>query len=416
MLAHLRALIRAESGATAVFFGLAVPVLIGGAGAAIEYVHLARDKAALQAAADSAALTAARELTLANADDARAITVAKSVAGSALSQQAGIVPAISAQVLDNHLAVAVAIDAEILSYFGKLMSMPTMQLHATATARLSGSTKLCVIALDPSSGGTVRLDKYAKLTADACSVQSNSKDAQGLTARDFAYLKAQRVCSSGGYDGRAGSNISPTPITDCPPIDDPLVKRPAPSAGGCDYTNTVVNRQTVTLSPGVYCGGLKIGNGAQVTLREGTYIIDGAPLTVNSGATLQGDYVGFYFRGDLATLSLASDSTISLSAPKVGSMAGILFFEDRSAPLLRTFAISSDNARKLLGTIYLPRGMLSVDANNPVADQSAYTVIVSRQLRLSAGPNLVLNANYSSTDVPVPDGVGPLGAKVSLSQ
>jgi hypothetical protein len=51
-----------------------------------------------------------------------------------------------------------------------------------------------------------------------------------------------------------------------------------------------------------------------------------------------------------------------------------------------------------------------------VADQSAYTVIVSRQLRLSAGPNLVLNANYSSTDVPVPDGVGPLGAKVSLSQ
>jgi hypothetical protein len=247
-------------------------------------------------------------------------------------------------------------------------------------------------------------------------VQSNSRDPQGLTARDFAYLKAQRICSSGGYDGRTGSNLSPAPVTDCPPIEDPLGKRPAPSAGGCDYTNTVVNRQTVTLSPGVYCGGLKIGNGAQVTLREGIYVIDGAPLAVNGGATLQGDYVGIYFRGNLATLTLAADSTISLSAPKLGSMAGILFFEDRSAPLLRTFAISSDNARKLLGTIYLPRGLLSVDANNPVADQSAYTVIVSRQLRLSAGPNLVLNANYSSTDVPVPDGVGPLGAKVSLSQ
>src|SRR3954462_8022757 len=92
MLAHLRSLIRSDKGTTAVLFGLALPVLLGGAGAAIEYVHLARDKAALQAAADSAALTAARELTLANADDARAITVAKSVAGSALSQQAGIVP------------------------------------------------------------------------------------------------------------------------------------------------------------------------------------------------------------------------------------------------------------------------------------------------------------------------------------
>src|SRR4051794_30090870 len=117
MLAHLRSLIRSDKGTTAVLFGLALPVLLGGAGAAIEYTHLARDKVALQAAADSAALTAARELTLANADDTRAVAVAKSVAGTALAQQTGIVPAISAQVQDNHLAVAVAIDADVLSYF-----------------------------------------------------------------------------------------------------------------------------------------------------------------------------------------------------------------------------------------------------------------------------------------------------------
>jgi len=83
---------------------------------------------------------------------------------------------------------------------------------------------------------------------------------------------------------------------------------------------------------------------------------------------------------------------------------------------MRRFSISSDNARKLLGTIYLPKASFYVDANKPVPDLSAYTVVVARQIELSAGPNLVLNANYGNTDVPVPKGVGPIGADVTLSQ
>ena len=41
-----------------------------------------------------------------------------------------------------------------------------------------------------------------------------------------------------------------------------------------------------------------------------------------------------------------------------------------------------------------------------VADLSAYTVIVTRQLDV-ASANLVVNSDYGGTDVPVPDGVGP---------
>jgi hypothetical protein len=51
-----------------------------------------------------------------------------------------------------------------------------------------------------------------------------------------------------------------------------------------------------------------------------------------------------------------------------------------------------------------------------VADQSAYTVIVARQLQLSASPNLVMNAMYTSTDVPVPEGVGPNGSAIALTR
>ena len=78
--------------------------------------------------------------------------------------------------------------------------------------------------------------------------------------------------------------------------------------------------------------------------------------------------------------------------------------------------IESDDARNLLGTIYLPAAQLEIIANNTIADKSAYTVIVAKKLTLDAGPNLVLNTNYSGTDIPVPNGVGPTGSGVFLSQ
>ncbi len=82
----------------------------------------------------------------------------------------------------------------------------------------------------------------------------------------------------------------------------------------------------------------------------------------------------------------------------------------------RRHLISSDDARMLLGTIYLPNGRLRVDANKPVADQSAYTIIVTRWMELDAGPNLVMNARYGATDVPVPNSIGVVGTQVQLAE
>lgn len=417
----LRAFWRQEGGGIALVFGLALPVLIGTAAGAVDYAELISRRAALQAVADGAALAAGQELTLAGVDDTRVVNVGKSVASSDVARNpklANYSATINGQVVNRRTEVEVTIGQTVGLMIGKVMGWPSADVTVKAVARVSGSQKLCLVGLDPSSDATVRMDKLAKLTATECAIYSDSKSPLGLSAKDQAVLTAQSICTAGGFTGRPGTNFSPTPITDCPSIPDPLSSRPAPvlAGGGCDYVNTVINGQKRTITPGVYCGGLKIGNGAQVTASEGTYVIDGGALTVNGGATLQGEYVGFYFRGDLATVNFGYDTIISLSAPKMGDMSGILFFEDRAAPLLRSFGVSSDNARKLLGTIYLSRGLLSIDANKPVADQSAYTVIVARQVRLSAGPNLVLNTNYGGTDVPVPKGVGPLGPTVNLSK
>jgi len=210
---------------------------------------------------------------------------------------------------------------------------------------------------------------------------------------------------SGGYVAMSPGAVEPKPLTDCPSFDDPLASRPAPKVGGCDHLAMIILNQNKTLNPGTYCGGLTILGNSKVKLNPGVYIINNGLLKVSGSASMTGENVGFYLSGLATLMFFDSGSTIDLTAPKDGPLAGILFFEDRKAPPLRIHHIGSNNARNLVGTIYLPLGILFVDANAPVADNSAYTALVVRSLQLSKGPKLVLHGDYKNSDIPVPDGL-----------
>jgi hypothetical protein len=147
---------------------------------------------------------------------------------------------------------------------------------------------------------------------------------------------------------------------------------------------------------------------------------------------LNGTNVALYMKGLNSNLKFDPATTINLTAPKDGPLSGILIYDDpngatallnpaiaqKYTKLLssaREHLILSDNARTLLGTIYMPKGRLIIDATKPVADKSAYTVLVVQQLDLYDGPNLILNTDYSASDIPVPPGVGNYGGKVLLT-
>lgn len=83
---------------------------------------------------------------------------------------------------------------------------------------------------------------------------------------------------------------------------------------------------------------------------------------------------------------------------------------------LREYWIISDNVRTFVGTIYLLVGRLIIDPKKAVTDQSAYTVIIARMIKLYDDPNLMLNAGYGSSDVRVRNGVGPSSADTMLTQ
>ena len=447
-------------GAVAVIFCLVTTVLLGLVGGGIDYARLAARRAQLQGAVDAGALAGGNALKLAMSTTAAVIGLTEQTVRSEAKSPPDRPLAIEVTVASDKTNVAAVATETFKLSFGSFVGMPAVKLAAKAQASVIGRMRLCMLTLDPFAAGAFNLQKNAQVSAYGCSLYSNSVNATGMVGGDNAMARADTICSAGGYLGLR-ANFAPVPQAGCPVIEDPLKNRASPAIGGCVSIPSSANKkgdlskneidQDATLDPGTYCGGLKISKKAVVTLRSGTYVIKDGPLLVYDKAILSGTDVSLYFCGNTAGLLFDKGSTISLSAPTLGVMAGLLISEERtvSGPLdpvvglangligavlpvlgpppptppplgqtkpMRTYRIISDNARTMLGTIYLPAGRLVVNASKPVADQSAYTVIVAQQINLYEGPNLVLNANYGATSVPVPKGVGPVAGRLLLTQ
>jgi hypothetical protein len=56
-----------------------------------------------------------------------------------------------------------------------------------------------------------------------------------------------------------------------------------------------------------------------------------------------------------------------------------------------------------------------VETAGNVAEESAFTVIVADRVDVKSA-QLVINADYAGTDVPVPDGLGPSSTMVTLER
>ena len=390
---------------------LALP-LFAAVGLAIDYGMMTSKRAESQNRADSAALAAARLIALGGSSKSEVIEGAKTFALS--TANADGVLTVQAEMLDDN-SITVTISENWAPIFAHLLNEQVTPIVATATARSAGGSKICVLALSSTMSSSVTLTGAARIDANGCSVYSNSTDRYAITSYKDSMLKAALICSAGGTsDGLA--NFSPLPVTDCPAVADPLSSWPAPPVGNCDYLDMEVISGTHVLNPGVYCGGLLVTGSAKAELRPGVYVMKDGPLEVTKTASLTGDYVGVYLTGNNAVFLFANTSSVGLSAPKDGPMAGLLFFEDRSSALGRNFEIVSENARRLVGTIYLPRGNFLVSSKKPVADLSAYTAIVANSVQLYRYPALVLNSNYDATDVPLPSGLAGAGSALRLSR
>lgn len=418
---HVTLFAHCRSGIAFLKFALMLPVLLAVVLSGIDYAWTLTHKAVMQDAADTAAIAGAKQLSMSDAkrENVEAVVTAmveRYIAENrkSLINKGAVKPIVKANVSSDPLQVEVVITQNVQAAAGGKFGLEFPPINVRSVARISGQPNICVLALASQGGTGILLENSALVTGRNCAVFSNSTSKNGLRGRNSSLLTASFICSSGGAEG--GGNFSPAPMVDCPTFSDPLDGRPAPIAGPCAETDLKISGGSRDLSPGTYCGGLTVSDGADVRFLPGEYIIKDGPLSVDSGGRISGVDVGFYLTGKGAVMNFNRDSSISLEAPKTGTMAGILVYEDRGQSIGNPHIIYSNDARVLLGTIYIPRGMLMVDASSPVADQSAYTAIIADQMRLKGGPHLILNTDYDDTDVPVPKGIRGAGQPISLVQ
>lgn len=422
------AFVKAKEGTSAILLALVLPTLAGIAGFAADYSAATSGQQRLQAVVDSTALAIAREMTVTPVDNTRAQALAEQYVAANIPANTPYKILIAASLAEANMAVKVIGQQQVATPFGLLERFAGVSIiSATALARVTASSapqKVCMVSLGEAIDGGIYMHNGSVISAPGCVLHSNSTNKDAIILNAGSSLKTSVLCSRGGVKNMA-SLVDAAIVTDCPAMVDPLATKPEPAvSSGCDFNKVVIDKGMKTLNPGTYCGGLEIRASAKVTLNPGIYHFKDAFFHIKEFAEVRGNGVTILLNGSSSFFRFEENGLVEISAPVSGPTAGILIWELKGfVPSGTTQTnstgktknsnehhISSDRARQLTGTIYLKKGLLMIDSKKPIADLSPYTILVVNKLDLYDGPNLVLNSNYSGSAVPVPAGLGPIGA------
>lgn len=400
---HLVRFRRCRRGSVAVLLGLLLPILAMGAVGVAEVTEVMLAKAKLQGNVDAAALQGAGEYGV-DQSAATAERARLNADGSAASLRLRWTIASTASIDAASRAVTVRQTAHRASFFGSLLPPGGWNLEASATAIRTARKPLCVLGAQGAGPLGIGQDSIAvqsnsQITASDCLVQSNAN----LTVSGFGLVSAGEARAAGSASGA----IRPNAVTDAPPMTDPFAGLAIATPLLCNPLSLglSIGSGTFYLNPGVHCGAISLLGSANLVLAPGEHYFVGGSLSIGGNSTITGSDVVIIL-GGLVSAVFTGNAVLQLEGRKGGPYAGFVLITDRS--YFGNLEISTSNARKLIGTIYLPNASLTVNGNNnKVADQSPWTVVVARTIRTLGSANLVINANYGASSVQPPPGVGP---------
>ena len=286
----------------------------------------------------------------------------------------------------------------ITTLFSGILGTETMDISAKSTA--GRGTASCVLALDPNADGALDLDGAANLEAYLCGIQVNSRSSSALRVQGNGSIAAGSICVSGGASLGGPGLINPDPVTYCPTSSDPLADLEPPDFGSCDHNNASFKKTFISLDPGVYCGGLDIGTKSEIMLNPGIYVIKDGAFSIESDGLVVGEGVAIYLTGPGAVLDFKAKSSVSLTAPSGGPLAGILFFQDRHFG--GTHDWKSNVPNELHGTIYLPGGDLVSKSENAMTPINSCNVLIARSIAFQSkgGASIDLTADDCRSKLP----------------
>ncbi|MDZ4735725.1 MAG: hypothetical protein SGJ07_05195, partial [Rhodospirillaceae bacterium] len=244
---------------------------------------------------------------------------------------------------------------------------------ATATGGESFGEN-CLQALSPDAEDAFRVIGTADISGQGCNIQVDSCDegaafvASGDPTIDLTVELDDGGTGSGSINVCGGMDIGPnvnlppepyvndnTGVAAGDPFDRaPYDQLPAPEEiDACDETDFSSNRD-VTLSPGVYCGGISLSGNRVATFMPGTYYIKDGEFSTTGSWALAGEGVTFVMTGSASNLDLGGTASMAFSAPTTGDYAGFVFFGDPNNPATDDHRMHGTPLGAFHGIAYFP--------------------------------------------------------------
>lgn len=401
----LRGLFRDNAGVIALQTALAATTLFGIAGVSVDAAQWYYSHRAMQSAADAAAIAGARELA-AGLQDGDATAAARVDAG--LNGYGSTVAAMNLTFGASPQAVTVTLGKAADLFLSRVVvsNPPTIQATATATL-VNNGPPVCLLATSSNAAGALGVNGNAAINAAGCSVVSNSNSPQSISGSGNASITSDKTCTPGGVSITDNVALNPPP-SGCAAVPDPFADVAAPpnENAPCDFSNVPAITGSATLSPGVYCGGVSISGNANVVFQPGVYVMRNGGLSASGNAVVNGAGVAFYLTENSTVhlnqddLSLSGNTTIHLSAPQSGPLAGFVVYQrDPGAnPGDITSSISGNGNTTYDGTLYFGNQNVSIDGNGASSSNQPFTAVVANQITVSG--NGVIDFSHAANPPP----------------
>jgi hypothetical protein len=301
--------------------------------------------------------------------------------------------------------IEVTITEQVLTrfLFGASAGRTAVTVRAVAGLARSG-TGQAVIVTRASGPNTFAVANNARFTITGGGTNTNTNNNNSVQVGSGAMLTATFHRVTGNVGAADAGRMSPTPVTGVVAAADPFLTLAGPTTTGVPvYGGQSITNATVTLNPGVYSGLITVGNNGIARLNTGNYIFRAGFTTTGSGSVVLAGAGGVLLYnanasypaagGACGNLSLAGTGTLTLSASKTGSYAGMLVFQGRTCT--NGAAITVRTGTSLSGTLYVPAATLTINAANSVTIASQ---IVADQLSIT-GANNTLTMTFTGAAV-----------------
>jgi hypothetical protein len=411
-----------ENGVIAVLTALALTVLIGVVGLAMDVAMWYRNNRAMQNAADSAVIAAAFNGTSSYQNEAKAVAARYGFVDG--------VDGVSVTALNNQTCPDGATDcyqvtvaqSSVPKFFSPVVGNFSPSLAGSAMAGGSQTHSYCLLAL--ASSGTdpaIRTNGAPKADLTGCSLMSNTGATCNGNNLNATYGDAHEINDGCGITQASNVSVVADPYSSLVsniPADtcggsypqEPTKKKGTPLPASNQWSGSV----NLTSTPKIVCGDLQLtGTTTLTTASPGTVLVIENGQLDTSGYTLQtapGSALSIIFSGSDPSGTYShyptGGGTLDFAAPTSGTWKGIAIYQDPKLPSGADVNITdagNSPTWKITGVVYLPHSSVTFSgAVNKSSNGASCFELVVDNITINGTGSILANGSCAAAGVTLP--------------